>query len=300
MQTVIVLLSAYNGEKYIAEQLDSVLAQEGMDVRIQIRDDGSTDGTLQILEQYRSRFPDRIRVEQGAHKGFSGSFLSLAFHAESADLYAFCDQDDVWLPDKLASAVSLISSTSGIPEMYFSNAILTDSRLAPIRPLYEDFRFPSELSMRLAENPAPGCTIVFNRTARDLFVQADVKKIVYYDFWMYLLCSYLGKVVYDRDPKVMYRQHDGNVMGYSKHKKTWGNRVKKLFHRLHLREYAASELLRLYGSQLEPAERESAAMMACYRKSAAARIRLLFCKKVRAADAEKNFWFKLQVILGSA
>ena len=61
MQTVIVLLSAYNGEKYIAEQLDSVLAQEGMDVRIQIRDDGSTDGTLQILEQYRSRFPDRIR-----------------------------------------------------------------------------------------------------------------------------------------------------------------------------------------------------------------------------------------------
>lgn len=303
MPKVTVLLSTYNGEKYISEQLDSLLAQQEADVRVLIRDDSSTDNTCRIIESCRAAHPDRITVMSGSHKGFSGSFFSLVREAASSDdsdYYAFCDQDDVWVPDRLQAAISMIDSDSPVPEMYFSNATLTDSKLKPVRPLYDNFSFPPLKSMRLTDNPAAGCTIVFNKKARDCFVLADENKIVYHDFWMYLICSYLGRVVYDDRCGVLYRQHEDNVMGRLDKKKVWINRAKKMKHRLHLREYSASELSRLFGDKIDPSETENINIMAGYRQNLSTRMRLLFHREIVAPSAYKNFWFKLQVILGSA
>lgn len=307
MQTVTILLSTYNGEKYLSEQLDSLLAQQGVVVRILVRDDGSTDRTLEILEHYKARFSDCIFIKCGLHKGFSGSFLALALDAGDSDYYAFCDQDDVWAADKLQTAVSKIDSSSDIPQMYFSNALLVNSSLRPIKKFHRDFSFPPMLSMRLTDNPAPGCTMVFNKKARDLFVKADESRLVYYDYWMYLLCSYLGLVVYDNSCMVLYRQHNSNVMGYRK-RNIWLNRIKKLIRRPHIHEYPASELIRIFGSQFQsfpafrvsPDELEKLQLMADYRKNLSSRMRLLFHKEIASPSAGKNFWFKLQVLLGIA
>ena len=300
MPRITVLLSAYNGEKYISEQLDSLLAQQEVDVRILIRDDGSTDSTLHIIENYKAAHPDIIQVKYGSHKGFSGSFYSLVCEAGDSDYYAFCDQDDVWIPDRLKTAAGMIGCDSPVPEMYFSNARLTDSRLIPVCSAHDDFHFPHLLSMRMTDNPAPGCTIVFNKKARNCFIMADENKIIYHDFWMYLLCSYLGQVIYDSRCSVLYRQHEGNVMGCLDSKKVWSNRIKKMKHKLHLREYAASELSRLFSDRIDPSEMEKVNIMAGYRRSLSSRMRLLFHREIAAPTPDKNFWFKLQVILGSA
>lgn len=301
MQKITVLLSTYNGEKFISEQLDSLLAQQEVDVRILIRDDGSTDSTLHIIENYKNAYPDLIHIKSGPHKGFSGSFYSLACEAAGdSDYYAFCDQDDVWLPDRLETAVSMIDSDSPIPEMYFSNATLTDSELRPVRSLYDDFSFPQLMSMRMTDNPSVGCTIVFNKKAREYFIMADENKIIYHDFWMYLICSYLGKVIYDDRCSVLYRQHKDNVMGRMDKKKVWINRIKKMKHKLHLREYAASELSRLFGDRIDQSEADRLNIMANYRQSPSSRMHLLFHKEIVGPTANKNFWFKLQVFLGSA
>ena len=300
MQKVTVLLSTYNGEKFISEQLESLLAQHGIDVRILIRDDGSTDSTLDIIESYRAAHPDLIQIKSGLHKGFSGSFYSLVCESGDSDYYAFCDQDDVWLPDRLKTAVSMIDNDSLIPEMYFSNATLTDSELRPVMSLYDDFSFPPLKSMRMTDNPSVGCTIVFNRKARDCFIMADENKIIYHDFWMYLICSYLGRVIYDDTCGVLYRQHRENVMGRLDKKKIWISRIKKMKHKLHLREYAASELSRLFGDRIDPSEADKLNIMANYRQNLSSRMRLLFHKEIEGPTANKNFWFKLQVILGSA
>ena len=300
MQKVTVLLSTYNGEKFISEQIESLLAQHGVDVRILIRDDGSSDSTLQIIEGFRSAHPDLIQVKSGPHKGFSGSFYSLVCEAGDSDYYAFCDQDDVWLPDRLKTAVSMIDSDSPVPEMYFSNATLTDSELKPVKPLYDDFSFPPLKSMRMTDNPSVGCTIVFNKMARDYFIMADENKIIYHDFWMYLICSYLGRVIYDDRCSILYRQHKDNVMGRLDKKKVWINRIKKMKHKLHLREYAASELSRLFGDRIDPSETDKLNILANYRQNLSSRMRLLFHKEIVGPTANKNFWFKLQVLLGSA
>ena len=300
MQKVTVLLSTYNGEKFISEQIESLLAQQGVDVRILIRDDGSADSTLQIIESFRSAHPDLIQVKSGPHKGFSGSFYSLVCEAGDSDYYAFCDQDDVWLPDRLKTAVSMIDSDSPVPEMYFSNATLTDSELKPVKPLYDDFSFPPLKSMRMTDNPSVGCTIVFNKMARDYFIMADESKIIYHDFWMYLICSYLGRVIYDDRCSILYRQHKDNVMGRLDKKKVWINRIKKMKHKLHLREYAVSELSRLFGDRIDPSETDKLNILANYRQNPASRMRLLFHKEIVGPTANKNFWFKLQVFIGSA
>ncbi len=325
MQTVTILLSTYNGEKYLSKQLDSLLAQQGVNVRILVRDDGSTDRTLEILEDYKARFPNCVFVKCGLHKGFSGSFLALASDAGDSDYYAFCDQDDVWATDKLQTAVSKIDSSSNIPQMYFSNAMLVDSRLRPIKEFHRSFSFPPMLSMRLTDNPALGCTMVFNKEALNLFVKADESRLIYYDYWMYLLCSYLGLIVYDNSCRVLYRQHDSNAMGYL-NRNIWLNRIKKLIHKPHIHEYPAAELIRIFGSQFQsvvdndflyqqshpvapgevsacrvsPAELEKLQLMADYRKNLSSRMRLLFHKEIASPSAGKNFWFKLQVLLGIA
>ena len=293
-------MSTYNGEKYLSEQINSLMTQKGVNVHLQIRDDGSSDYTIKILEQFKTAFPDKIDIELGTHKGFSESFYLLAASADAYDYYAFCDQDDVWMPGKLQTAVDMIDGTSDVPEMYFSNVQLTDSILRPLHTLYKDYHFPSLLSMRLTDNPAPGCSIVFNNTARKYFIRADKDKIVYHDFWMYLICSYMGKVVYDSNCQIMYRQHDSNVMGLHNQKKNWIGRIRKLNHKLHIREYAAAELCRLFSSQINPAELDKVRIMSEYRKNLSAKMRLFFHREIVAPDPVKNFWFKLQVLLGSA
>ncbi|WP_315793752.1 glycosyltransferase family 2 protein [Paenibacillus sp. BIC5C1] len=217
---VCIMLSTYNGVKYIDEQMESLLAQYEVDVQINIRDDGSSDGTVQKLNEYAKSHPDQIRVIEGKNLGVIGSFFELMCQTEPVyDFYAFCDQDDVWKQDKLIRAVTKLKSRqSNIPLMYCSSTQMVDQDLNHINvwPTLP----PKALSMynAIVENCCVGCTIVINPVAFKQVrasIPSDLTQVIMHDWWIYLYVSAFGVVIFDEEPMIQYRQHQNNVLGGS-------------------------------------------------------------------------------------
>lgn len=210
--TLHVLLSTYNGERFISAQIDSVLAQRGVDVRLYIRDDGSSDGTRAIVSEYAARDP-QISVEYGLNKGVVGSFFTLlAACTATGDYFAFCDQDDVWKPDKLARAVVCCDTyTDQEPVLYASRVEYVTEQLSRLgfSPMPRRVGFNNAM----VENQLIGCTMVFNRHLRELVLARLPQYATMHDAWLYLVASALGKVIFDDFVSVAYRQHSGNVVG---------------------------------------------------------------------------------------
>jgi glycosyltransferase involved in cell wall biosynthesis len=249
-----VLLSTYNGEKYVAEQLESLWRQTYGDVWLSVRDDGSSDGTLALLDLLLSGRP-RTRVVLGAHLGAAQSFMSLLRSVNREVSYvAFCDQDDVWLPDKLEVAISGIGHLQG-PAMYCSAVTLVTEDLAEVKVHRRCVRGPS-FENALVENIATGCTIVLNRPAIDLLASHKPKKLVMHDAWCYLVVAGCGEVVYDSLPHVLYRLHRTNTIGVGTTVwKEWSGRAKRQLEqgKDHVLTAQAEELRELYGAALRPA-----------------------------------------------
>ena len=205
-----VLMSTYNGERFVSEQVDSVLRQTHAPLRLVIRDDGSTDDTVGVLERFR--VDPRVEVVRGENIGLPHAFFRLLDESgDDAELWALADQDDVWLDSKLARAVAALSSLDG-PALYCARVLVTDEELRPLYPHELPHRGPS-FANALVQNIALGCTVVLNRAARDLLRGRWPRECVMHDAWMYLVVSGAGKVVYDEEVVVQYRQHGSNTVG---------------------------------------------------------------------------------------
>lgn len=205
------------GEAHLAEQLDSSAAQTHPDWKAWVSDDGSTDNSLAILDRYRSQWDaGRLTVVRGPCAGFAANFKSLTCRAEiDADFYAWADQDDVWEPEKLSRALAWLQTVpADVPALYGTRTRLTDEAGRPVglSPL---FTRPPSLANALVQSIAGGNTMVFNRAARDLFVQAcSDGPAVAPDWLIYLLVTACGgRVRYDPWPSVRYRQHGQNLSG---------------------------------------------------------------------------------------
>lgn len=219
--TCLVLLSTYNGEKYIEEQLDSLLKQEGVELHILIRDDGSKDSTVNVIRNIREHVSVPVKVLETKNSGAKASFFELLRIASDEhsefEYFAFCDQDDVWKPNKLRRAVTLLSQEDpNSPLMYCSATQMVDDKLSSLKV------WPSppgkKLSMynALVENVAVGCTTVLNKMAFDLITSSlpsNADKVIMHDWWAYLCVSTFGKVIFDEEPFILYRQHSSNVLG---------------------------------------------------------------------------------------
>jgi len=296
--TVQVLLSTYNGGSYLEEQIDSILSQKNINVICSVRDDGSQDYTKDILEKYKHNFPEKTEIIYGNNIGFSKSFSSLVDTSGDFQYFAFSDQDDVWLPEKLSEGVKCIDGFSKQPEMCFCNGLIVNDKLEVQGKMFDSMQLPTNKIGRILENKAAGCTIVFNRAARDFFLEADQEKIIYHDFWMYVICSYFGKVVYDPIPRIKYRQHQNNQVGSKpKFSVIWKRRIKQLTRKTHVREFMAVELLNKFGNKLSVEEQKELKLLAEYRKSLRNTFSLLFSFKIFFPDFKKNFWLKMHVIL---
>lgn len=220
MKKVQILLSTYNGEKYINEQLDSLLTQNYKNLSILVRDDGSKDSTVSILRSYKNKYP-QISIIEGENKGVIASFFELALQAsEEAEYFAFCDQDDFWKPSKLSRAISLLEKEDPItPLIYFSRLDIVDDNLNLLRPSQVP---PRELGFKnaLIQNVATGCTIVFNKKLLELFKGnlPAIEKVTMHDGWFYLLGSAFGRIIYDDESHILYRQHASNTLGMADNK----------------------------------------------------------------------------------
>lgn len=253
---VAVLLSAYNGEKYISTQIDSVLSQEGVEVALYVRDDGSRDGTCAILREYEK--DPRIHVEYGENVGFIRSFLSLMVSAGEADYYAFCDQDDEWLPRKLRTAVERLRICDETkPNLcctefdYYDASLTFQKHHTPAR----NVGFVNSLVDCV---PYGFCTVI-NASARELICQRIPEKCCGHDWWTYMVCAARGQVVQDAAVSVRYRRHGTNVSsagaGFLRFQ-IW--RFKKFFAGGYFAEISAQlrEFERLYGMDLTAEQRK--------------------------------------------
>lgn len=212
---IAILLSTYNGARYLPEQLASFLAQTERDWVLLWRDDGSTDTTVGIMENFAADVgSDRCsRVTTPGRLGVAGNFYALIAAARSLRLpVAFSDQDDVWLPGKLARALSAVGSGPG-PTIYCSRQTLVDDALTPIGVSAPVNRPPS-FAAALTQNIATGCTVVLDAAAVALVAASIPPKGPLHDWWSYLLVTGAGgRVIADAEPTMLYRQHAANLVG---------------------------------------------------------------------------------------
>jgi hypothetical protein len=218
-----VLLATYNGARFLREQIDSVLAQEDVTVRILARDDGSNDETRDILAEYATTYPERFHVVQdGLRTGTARGNFGLLLKATNAKYAAFCDQDDVWLPNKLHDsmvAMRLLESRHGehSPLLVYTDLRVVDESLRTVsESLWQSnslvgVQSPS-LAGLLSENVVTGCTALLNRALinRMAIMPATAQM---HDHWAALLASSLGAMAAVPQPTVLYRQHASNVVG---------------------------------------------------------------------------------------
>ncbi|MFA6498759.1 MAG: glycosyltransferase family 2 protein [Desulfurivibrionaceae bacterium] len=214
---VAILLCTMNGQTFLKEQLDSIAAQSVPSWQVWASDDGSQDGTLVILNQYRAAWgEERFFLQAGPGRGFAANFLSLACRADlEAEYYAFADQDDIWEADKLRRAVAwLMTVPNTVPALYCSRTCLIDEAGRELG-FSSLFRKPPSFANALVQNIGGGNTMVFNQAARNLILAAGSEvEIVAHDWWVYLLVTGCGgRVFYDPCPSVRYRQHGSNLAG---------------------------------------------------------------------------------------
>lgn len=216
---VTVLLATHDGAVHLPQQLDSVARQDGVEWSLLWHDDGSRDGTAALLAEWAAGIDGRAWQARGlpaGRLGAAGSFMALLDAAgDGPGHYAFCDQDDVWLPGKLArAAAALATLPPDLPALYCTRQRLVGPGLEPrgLSPLPQR---PLGLRNALVQNVATGCTVVLNAPARALLrAAAPVPAGSFHDWWSYLLVAAAGgAVLYDPEPSLLYRQHPGNLVG---------------------------------------------------------------------------------------
>lgn len=223
-----VLMSTYNGEKYIKNQIDSILKQRGCLVELIIRDDGSTDKTPEIINEYKDLGLVKT-IDENINLRPAKSFLRLLERAPKCNYYAFADQDDVWDDDKLISAIQRLKNEMK-PAMYCSNARVVDKNMnySGIN-VYKNDKYVNFESVIINGN-FMGCTMVINNYLRDKIM--NVKEAKYYlmhDYFISAFCALIdGKIIYDSIPHMNYRIHSNNTVGVSTN--IFGKIKKKIKH----------------------------------------------------------------------
>ena len=248
MQHIAILLSTYNGERFLEEQLNSLIAQIHSNWTIYASDDGSTDSTLAILEKYQAKLgTGRLTILAGPRKGFAKNFLSLVKNTSiQAEYFAFCDQDDIWHPERLSTAIATLQCIpSNQPALFCSRTRLIDEEgtTLGLSPL---FRKPACFKNALVQSIAGSNTMLFNTSARDLLARTGEKQaIISHDWWLYILVSGCGgHIHYSPQPLVDYRQHSNNLMGSNSQLKGSLTRIAKML-RGTFREWNENNLLSL-------------------------------------------------------
>lgn len=209
---VTVVMSTYNGARHLPAMLASLGGQERRPDRLVLRDDGSRDGSQAIVADWAARESIALQIVTGPNLGAARSFLAAIAEAAPADVTLLADQDDVWLPDKIARAVAhLPAAGDALPTLYAARQQIVDETLAPMRlsPV------PRHLSINSAvcENVLTGCTMAFNRPLADLLRRGVPARVPMHDWWIYLLAAATGAVIFDAQPTMLYRQHSQNVIG---------------------------------------------------------------------------------------
>ncbi len=223
MDNVSIVMTTYNGEKYLEQQIVSILSSTYQDFELYIVDDGSQDNTMEILNRYKEKYPDKIHLSRNeTNLGVTLNFLN-AVSKTTSEYIMLCDQDDVWKVDKIAKTLKRVKQmevqfAKELPIAVFTDAYVVDENLNII---YESFFRSGRLDPRLTdlshllmENKLIGCTVMINQAVRRILRSCPLpKRARLHDGWLGLIAASVGKIGFIKEPTLFYRQHGANVVG---------------------------------------------------------------------------------------
>lgn len=268
---VTILLATFNGEQYLTELLDSILAQTYQNWMLLVSDDCSSDATPQILSRYCKKYPDKIRVlEKETPFGCAcGNFFYLMRNC-SDDYMMFCDQDDIWKSDKIEVTIQRLMEIEGraekCPVLVHTDLEVVDSALKPISPSFMQYsKLCAEryaLNQLLIQNIVTGCTVMINKLLRDMALEVkDIGNVLMHDWWLALIASAFGEIGYIDKSTIMYRQHGSNEVG-AKNTRSVSYILGKLFKNRAIRQalcdttVQVGELYDIFGSRMSEKNRD--------------------------------------------
>lgn len=275
-----ILLSTYNGEKFLSDQLDSLFAQSYENFVVVVRDDGSSDRTLSILQDYKDRFVDRIHLIEsnttnlGARDSFAFLMDYVLNNKQELGLGSaymlFCDQDDVWFPNKIEVELKAMqeceSANPGSPILIHSDLEVVSESLEAVAPSLARFQgletHRNSFNQMVISNLVTGCTALLNEPLARKCLPVSSNAIMH-DWWLALVASAFGKVIYLDQALIHYRQHDSNTIGAKEHEQAVASRPSFWVRLLnlqvneHLREVAvqARDFLESFGKDLSEHQR---------------------------------------------
>ncbi len=301
-----VLLSAYNGSDYIQEQLNSLYGQEKVRINLFVRDDGSKDNTIDLIQQYGDKF-NSLYIYRGKNIGATKSYYCLAKKVLSekvpCDYYAFCDQDDIWKENKLINGIKVLSKLNGTkPLLYYSNLIVADQNGKEKGLLIDKNCISISKDNGLASIAAYGCTCIFNELALQKFCRIrNSSEYIYHDNWMYAVCTFMGNAYYDDNSYILYRQTGKNVSGEKKQGiSLWVQRAKKmanLSEDRNIYKSIASELLFCFRSEMKSKDIIYLQHILRYTTSIKSMFWLVFTKRMKVKSFSKNICIMGRTIL---
>ena len=245
--TIAICMATYNGERYLSEQIDSILAQTYSNWILFIRDDNSKDNTSSIIDEYTIKYPEKIlKIEDkslvggSSKKNFAAIIEWVKYHY-AFNYYAFSDQDDYWLPEKVEKTIDVLKKAEGKtirPVLVHTDLKVADSKLQELGPSFFKYRALNpdvkDLNHLLIQNNITGCTMMWNRSLNDM-VTLDDDAVAMHDWWLTLAACCFGTIKCLQEPTILYRQHDNNVVGATK-VNTPSFIIKRLFDNNHVKE----------------------------------------------------------------
>lgn len=216
MEKVCILLSAFNGEKYIKTQIESIIKQVNVEPTLVIRDDGSTDKTKKIIMSLKEKYKNKIIYIEGKNLGCEASFFNLLKYNYDADFYAFSDQDDFWMPDKLHKQIETIKKYN-TAALSLCNLFVCDKNLNTIKIMHsvkELNDYKTRMKRDIICN-MHGCVMLWNRNLHTILQNNMPDQIVAHDVWLNAVANLTGTVEIISEPLIRYRIHNNNVSGFA-------------------------------------------------------------------------------------
>ncbi|WP_334100850.1 glycosyltransferase family 2 protein [Anaerotignum faecicola] len=219
---ILILMATYNGEKYIAAQIESLLKQSYQDFTIYINDDCSTDRTFAILQEYQKRYPEKIFISENEQNSGNAkhNFIKMMIE-KKADYVMLCDQDDVWLPDKIAVTIKRMKSAEKVYGKDMPILVHTDLKIVncDLHEISDSFFWTMNvdykktlLRQQIVQNTLTGCTAMYNLALAKL-ITVEPNFMVMHDWWLMLVAAAFGKIVTINKATILYRQHGNNAVG---------------------------------------------------------------------------------------
>lgn len=256
---VVVVMSTYNGEKFLKTQIDSILNQKDVDVILHIFDDVSKDKTVDIAREYESKNKNVFVHINEKNKNYTYNFLDGLFmfkDNQDYDYYAFADQDDFWVQDKLITAVNKLKEM-GECSLYSSNLAIVDGELNETGKTNIDMSYNHKKYDQLFFDSVTGCTAVFDKEFKNLVTKHYPEDLLYHDYWVALIATFCKDAKYylDMNPShILYRQHGSNASG-GFHKKQKFYRLRRLFGGIEVNFKILSQLLNYFKEELDETDK---------------------------------------------